>query len=755
MDGPESCRGLLASSQNRAEKQDQEGPGLRKNQAVRSWVQAGLALFLFALPPARAEEAALSIDGSNTLRSEHYINKGDQASSPFPFEDTHTFDELSLRMLHRPSPFALTRGQFFGVYNESDYRSEFREFSVERWNLLQERGGVFLPYRAEVGDYFSFLSQRTQSRTLKGAQIEVQPGFEGIGHNHSFLLFTGANQPSWRQFEADEDYSAGASWLLENALLGHWSFNHVYSTRESNAFGLPRREQHVLSLAFEKGFLLAGQTLTLEGEAAHFTGDHDGSAGAESGQENDENSFFAQISGQSAIPLNYRFRFEHSGEDFRPNGAIVSPDRQSYEAHLGWRFDSGLQLRTRYQLFQDSLESVNRTDTDVIGLNLSGPLLRRWFDDLTGNMDNFLRFTENRDGTVDSRNTVFNWNVNKPIPWDWNLRVGTFLQEVNNLTPAAEPVYTYQLSLNADHAISLLGLNGSVSPGLVLRRVRGGQADTDDLSPTFSTFLNRGAHSFGLSAGYQSQQRDTLNSIDLDTYTVSSTYGYNRGAHSLGFEFSYSGRHPNRGSDADGYQFALFWTYNFGTTVTRETFQPRPRPGPAEALAPDLRVLAALAPGLAFEDAAERLERIGITARTDLPGVSVYEVRLLEEIGQRQRLALLRDDAGIIRKTGLIIDFDDVGNLDSTAQTFDKVRQVLVKVYGRPDTFFEEGEFGPNFADDVNNNRFIRIFEWNLQGSVIRFGIPRRVDRQVRMEIQHAASFPPVRETLWSLNEVR
>jgi hypothetical protein len=37
----------------------------------------------------------------------------------------------------------------------------------------------------------------------------------------------------------------------------------------------------------------------------------------------------------------------------------------------------------------------------------------------------------------------------------------------------------------------------------------------------------------------------------------------------------------------------------------------------------------------------------------------------------------------------------------------------------------------------------------------VRFGVPRRLDRQVRMEVQIAQSFPDPTQTRWSIEELR
>ena len=67
----------------------------------------------------------------------------------------------------------------------------------------------------------------------------------------------------------------------------------------------------------------------------------------------------------------------------------------------------------------------------------------------------------------------------------------------------------------------------------------------------------------------------------------------------------------------------------------------------------------------------------------------------------------------------------------------------------------EQGQISAAFAADVNAARLIRLSEWRTPAGTIRLGIPRRLDRRVRIEVQLAPSFPSSRETLWSIEAVK
>lgn len=159
-------------------------------------------------------------------------------------------------------------------------------------------------------------------------------------------------------------------------------------------------------------------------------------------------------------------------------------------------------------------------------------------------------------------------------------------------------------------------------------------------------------------------------------------------------------------------------------------------------------------PGLPLASAQEELTRVGFTDGAFLAGAKLFEVRALDDIDLRQRL-VVGYARGRVARTALIIELEDVGDVDTTSQTFERIREILIQRYGAPARTFVEGSFTDSFEDDVNSDWLIRTVEWDRPSGVLRYGIPRRLDRQVRLEIQFAPGFPPPRQTLWSVEAVR
>ena len=241
--------------------------------------------------------------------------------------------------------------------------------------------------------------------------------------------------------------------------------------------------------------------------------------------------------------------------------------------------------------------------------------------------------------------------------------------------------------------------------------------------------------------------------IDTDTHTLNLDSRYGWLQHVFGLEANLFGRDPEPGAATGAYHVSAYWTYQFdhppvSVAAAAPVDTDYTAEGRVEASIPGL------APGITEQEAQLALSQKNISGGVSQAGFVVYEYPLLKDVLQRQRL-ILGYEAGLLAQSALLIEFDDVGDRDSVMQTFERIRQTLIRQLGNPDRTFEQGDFTPGFAADVNAQRLVRIVEWTTPSGTIRFGIPRRLDNQVRMEIQHARRFPQPRETLWSFEEIR
>lgn len=721
---------------------------------------AGLALAAAGLsfaPWAAAQSSwdLWSVTGSHTLRAEHYDLGGNRLAGPYQFAGSQVFDEFSLAATRAFSPWDRLRVQLYGVANASDYRSRDTGIVPERLSVLRENGEGAVPYRVEAGDYFANFSYRTLQRSLKGLQVELQPG-EG----RSLVLLTGVNQPSWRHLQKDDDFSNGASWLMSFGTASRLGANFVHNARQADpAAGTLDRRQSVYSVTGEHAWQAGSQKLRVEGELAGLRGDHDGAFDASGvrldGQDRRGQGVFAQLTGRDAVlPLDYRLRFERYDRDFRPNGAVILPDRRSLEAFAGWRFAGGLALRGRAQEFLDALESGNRQKTRSFGANLSGPFGAA--SGIVGQVDVFAQDVTNEAATLDRRSWVATANLGRAIGAGWYGQLGLYHQSVDDRIAGAVDPRTTQVTVNATRAWALGPYAGSVSPGLTWRRSTGDASAVTEATPVLNLSVARGAHSLNASLGRQRLDPRMEGAFDVRTTNARVDYRFVEGRHLFGLEaLRYDRETDQPGGATDTWRVALYWTMGFDKPA--RAVPPVAAAAPvayAVPLGQDISALLSLVPGSDAESAVRRLRDGGFAAIARQPGLVVAEARLLAEIEERQRLAFV-DAAGRIVRAGLVVGFDDAASPQAVARSFERVRKALLDRFGPPASNFEEGAFDAGFVNALGTGRFVRVMEWQAGPGRLRFGIPRRLDGQVRMELQYAPAFGTPRDALWSLEEVR
>ncbi|MCC6144255.1 MAG: hypothetical protein IT368_10660 [Candidatus Hydrogenedentes bacterium] len=694
--------------------------------------------------------------GSNTLRASNYDAHGLKAASPYPFEGGMYYDEFNLHFMRRDTPYDFWRGEISGVLNPNDdYRSVKTGFVPERINLTRENGSSSLPYRVELGDHFAHLSYLTLQRSLKGVRWELQPVSAVEGRNHSFVFISGLNEPNWRDVSRRDDYTNAVSWLMQDQGLGTYGVNIAQNYRRgSNLLGTLGRNQVVMSLVGEKSFRLGGMNTVLEGELARFAGDHNGITGPASGQGTRDSGAFVQWSGLGLrSPWDYQLRYQRYGQHFQPRSGIITPDQRSLEGFTSWRFDAGVLMRFRAQKFRNFVESANPLDTRTLGVNFAGPLLWRWWPDAMGSLDYFSQRRWDRTSAVDQNMRNFDLNLSKPLSNGWIGRLGLLVQNIDDMTAAAADRYTRELRLSAGHNFRLGGFDGYVTPGMMLRSVRRGGNASNDIEPTLSVQLFQGPHAMRADIGSLTLNRLTPAGIDTKTYRANFGYTYSRHEHILGVEANLFGRGQSPGASTDAHRISVFWTFNFDKPPAAGTAA---LPVARVAAGTGLRLdLVALSPGLRRTEVEKLLADEGIGRGTQAGGFIVFEHPLQRDILQRQRLAL-EFVADTLDRSALVIEFGTVGSSDTNQQIFERIRQLLIRQLGNPGRTYDKGEFGPDFPNSVNAQQLIRLTEWMLpDGSTVRFGIPRRLDGEVRMEIQHARKFPPPTDTRWSVESVR
>ncbi len=725
-----------------------------------------LLLCVAASPGAQAQEDGLQLNISNTLRAESYSVHGDPTSGPYAYPGGQYYDELSINAQQRFSAYDVLRLQFYGVANDSSYRSKAQGLVPERFNVTRENGDAETPYRLEVGDYFSAFSYRTLQRSLRGAQLELQPQQEAFGARHSLVFSAGINPvvPGLAKFDwrnaRDQDQVVGASWLMEFGPRTRLSANLVHDDRRGDAtLGTLERSQNLFGAAAETGWDWGTQKLKLESELATVKGDHDGSIGANgtiapgSGVNRRGQALFAQLSGMaSASPLDYRLRVERYDRDYRPAEAIIAADHSGAEAHLGWRFNDGLSWRTRFQRFVDGLQSGNDLRTNTVGTTLAGPLGAG----VSGSADLFWQDIVKQDRSVDRGTVNLNTGLSRPLTDGWIGNLGLNLQDLRDRVAGAQDSTSEQLQFGGSHALAIGGWTGSVSPGIRWRHATGDVLGVREWAPQLGAMLSSGSHSLAANYGYQRLSPAALGTPTVEVNALRVDYRYSSGPHTLGLELSAYDRRVTIGLYNDSYRASAYWTYAFERNPARPGAKPLPAPSQAgeATLAPNLSLLVELAPGGDFDRAMSRLAQAGIGGASRQGNSVIFELRVLADLPQRQRL-VIEHSAGSITRSALLIDFAEPTAPAQVVRDYEQVRRALLDRFGPSSSNVEDGQIGASFVADLNMNRVVRAMEWTTAAGTLRLGIPRRLDGQARIEIQHGASFASPRDALWSMEAVR
>lgn len=664
-----------------------------------------------------------SLSGYNNLRGEHYGVSGAAAGAPYAYTGGQFYDEFGINLSRRLSPHESLQGQFSGVLNASDYRSNERGGVLERGRLVWEKGDGPLPFRVEAGDFQAGLSPRVIQRALKGVLLELQPGPPG---RHSLQGFAGQAAPIYRNLTDSREQASGFSWLFEDDWLGGISVNAVRATK-SAAANLPDYGQNTWGLAWNRLYRLAGHELEAETEWAHFSGQHGatGTLQSDRGQ-----SLFAQLTGR-AKPLDYRLRHSRNDGGFRPLEAAITPDQRATEAYLGWLADNGLQSRWRVLGATDGHSGANPMTSRTLGYSLGGSLGRgvsTWLD-----LSRRTRADRNR--TTDGRSDALSLSLAMPLSAALNLRTGLQANDPRDAVSGSHGI-SRQLNLALDYSfLAGSGWRGRLSPGLLARRSTG-TSDQTDLNPTLSLTLQRPGHDF--SASYSHYQQDAHFTGGSDSLIRQTTLAYTRsqGQHRFSLEANHYSRDPSPGLSTSAYRMAAIWTWAFDRPARVST--------PASAADPlagaSLR-FTDFQPSMPLAAIQQRLRNTGQGGSLSSPGRQVHELSLLQNLPLRQRLALFHD-GDRLQKAVLVLDFPAGTTPADMARDYQRVVEILYKQLGPPESRVEEGVFSANLPMELTLGRFKRWLEWRTSAGMIRMGIPARPMGPPRMELLYAATLP-------------
>ncbi|MFZ5952626.1 MAG: hypothetical protein ACOYXC_18130, partial [Candidatus Rifleibacteriota bacterium] len=642
-----------------------------------------------------------------------------------------------------------------GVANNSIYRSPGWGGEIERIRFQQDNGAGNIPYRLEAGDIYGNFSYRTLQRSLRGIQIDFQPRPRGDARQSILLLF-GVSDFDWKLVERPNDRNLGLSWLWQKGSHTTLNFNYVYNLREADSFtGTMERNQRVFGLAWERKTNAGKHPIVLEAEIAHFSGDHEGLSGAASGQNRADNAFFAQISGGSQ-PFTYRLRHEIAGQDFRPVGGNVAPDRKSWETYANWDLQNGRYLNARWQSYRNNYETANPTDDRIFGLGLRGPIDKE--RQISGGIDAFIETIDDDQGLADSRIKSIVGDISRTFSPKYSGRIALSYRETDDRIQDNRDNRITQLSAGLDHATEIFGWNSRIGLDLENRLIDSGGERSREFTPALA--LNMNNKDQDLSLHYRFQRQDRVNPVQLDVDTAQAGLRYQKrsGPHTFGVEYLQNRREDTNGIWSRSYQITGFWRYEFDElwqTASRKPVKTESETasdgsiGVEKSRAKD-EVITGFDLGKAFANAVARLEGLTNAPAREWSDMIVGDIQVFKDIPQRQRLALCRDGLQL-EKAVLVIDVD--GSIPGqVGDVLERSRRTLIEKYGAPSEVYDIGNYGPKLAEDLRAGLFARSAEWILPEGRLTLSLPRRLDGRMKVEVQWSKDSGRLRDHLWGLN---
>lgn len=696
------------------------------------------------------KESPWYIYGNASARVEYYDNRGDPNQALYFSEGGQPYGEFEIHADKRVSPDEQIKSQAFFLANDSDYRSETQNLQAEQLNLMWEKGDAQIPFRLEAGNYYSYLSYRTIQRSLKGLQFELQPETNSATKRQSLLFFTGTPGSNYQSLDPEDNLYAGASWLVSyegQSFLGINFVNH----RVDNEYSTDNisRHQQVVSLVGYTEAEIYGQRLGFETEIGYMTGD-DTSGDTTFLDEQDFGILFELTGRSNHLPLSYSARYEKYGEFFNPAAAVNQSNWKNLEFRVNWQFESGPQLTGRIQSFSEDMDSANPKDTDTVGVSLTGPVLAGNKTIFNLDADAFVQTIKDDSYTVDSRTETITLDFSRPFGEGWTVRTGLYAQNEVDDAGAGSKSQTRQVELAFQRDFKFLGDWAYVSPSIVARRMDD-KSKSEELEGALTVGVSGTGYS--LDAWYSHLDKDQSLSSDSDyfSHTFGLYFSRYEGAHYLEFEADYGDFGLDPGDDATSWRVALEYTYYFDKKPKTKAFKVGI---PVGQIKSDKSVFSGLWPGIKLNDALAQLGEQGITNGIPTGNKLIFNTRrLLPNIFRSQKLVLIHDNVDI-NSSAIIIDFNRTGDGRIQQQIYEDVRQSLLKQFGNPSLNLERGEFDNEIVRNLNSRKFIRVTEWETGKGKVRFGIPRRLDNRLRMEIHFALSFPSQSNPNWGIESV-
>lgn len=682
--------------------------------------------------------AEFTYNGQNTLTLENYNVSGDQSNGLYSFDGWQSYNDLSVNFSDQYSAYRSMRGYLYTNTNHSQYRGDFGT-RINNASITYENGESEMPYRLDAGDFFASQSRHTMQLGLKGVQLELQPQNSAVPH--SIQLFFGRYAQDYKTlFEGDKDYYFGGSWLTETTSWGSFALTDVYYSGKDIDGG---NDENVASIAWHKEYLWGSFNHEVEAEWSYLNGKN------RFARSLSEQSQFLKFSGYKSGGYDYLVSYERNDRLFSPQGAAVTPGRETIDLQWAQPVFRQLNLRLSSQRSRDDIISDNVKTTYFNGINIGGLP----FSDSIGllknvnfNINLYHQNDNNKDDTIDRDNTVFQIDSSMPVNANWRNRLNYQWSKTDN-NALSQSSTRQSIAAGLDYLFEYENWQTTFSPTLRYDQ------DRDFFNNRTSNFslgllidANKNGHHVLLS--HQIIDYRATDSLAIESLTSQTRVEWQKNWNQHGFSIGldYFNRDPEINRDTGSYKVSAAWVYRFDKQSSFVTPQSIAQLHDFT----EFNYLDDLSPGTPLNDNTKNVLRNSAYAYLGNSGpYHLYEGKLLPEIINRQVVALNTDSGGVIKSVSILIPAS--ANPNRTQVLYQKVLDNLLTIYGSPSLNIERGQFSSQWLAELQSNKFSRIIEWTTPGGIIRFGIPRPKTGTPRIEIQLRKQQPLADSNNWGL----
>ncbi len=653
---------------------------------------------------ATAASADLYIDGNLSLRSQQ-VERDNGVNSPLNGIETNHFGSANLRTNWEISAYKNLSTQLDIGAQHSDLSQPREQVRVNRASLEYVNGYGELPFRLQAGDLYANFSPRLLRRNLKGALLDIQ-----TLEKSSIQLLAGLNSSAWNEGGYADRYT-GVSWLTSTSHLGDLALNFVFSEDADHA-----AEQRSSSLAWFNS--LGGKQHRIEWEAEIL---HQSNIGKD-GQGVFAESNIQLFDNRTRIRIN----FERYNEHFLPRGAVVTPGEKRWFASVAQRLgDSYLNLDV-----QDisSLTSDSRDRNYAASYSLS--------------FDNGLVLNTQASERVSSgfgshtRSDSQSLQVNYPLNQNHGINAGW--QGVDSTTRFSNDKTHSRSSdwhVGSRSSGSFWGGEAYIAPKLVWRDLDSQNLDSQEFAPSLSLGFRKNRHDLQVFYGGSLREAEPLPATTTRrnrNRRLSLSYAFRQGNTDWRAEVGRFVSHSNLLGDQQEDSVVLSVNHRFSVDGQGRSLQ-LPQSHNLQGVIDPILALSALIARGDYSLAQDIARNFNPVSQQQLADSSRYSGYFLPNANILQQLELIKQ-GHLLDEAHLSVSLRGMDG-KRAEQLFETLNAYLQSRFGAPHTQQLSGEFEPNLQAALNSGQLVRVMQWQLGGTELRFGLPRSADGEVKLQI--------------------